>query len=98
MVVINGEAINAGSNPSFLAAMGNRQPNDLAINTTKRMVRPMTTATAIFCYWMAMRIPLTTPRITPQINATLISFHQNFNTSRVSISPVAKPRMINVDA
>ena len=45
IVVINGLAITAGSNPSLFARIGSEQPTSFAITTVQRIVRLITSAT-----------------------------------------------------
>ena len=46
-VVMNGEAMTAGSKPIFLASSGSVQPTTLAANTVTTSVRQMTSATVM---------------------------------------------------
>ena len=106
MVVIKGDAITAGSKPSFFAAMGSVQPMTLAQNTVHTRVIQITRAT------MGVRAVLPSSsrstsiiltklaraRTTPQSTATRISFQTTFSRSENSISFRLRPRITVTDA
>ena len=98
MVVISGADMSAGSMCSFLAAIGSRQPSDLAMKSVQMSVSETTAATSASPYWSQMRRKLTAASTVPHSSATRASFHQTVSTSPRSISPSASPRMTMVEA
>src|SRR5574344_152707 len=87
IVVINGLAITAGSNFSFLANKGNVEPITLANITVITKVKQ--TTPAIFMLTPSINnilAKLASANVTPHKTATLISFHTIFNKSLSSIS------------
>ena len=81
IVVINGAAIIAGSNFSFLASKGNKQPIDLDNITVTVILNPTVHASCKFLYCAKILSPLTSVNDNPTITAILTSFHKILNTS-----------------
>ena len=100
MVVIKGEAMTAGSKPTFFARSGRAQPTSFAAKTVKIRVRQMTAATV-----RVMGLPkssrstsisfakLAAESTTPQTRATRHSFQMTRKRSENSISPRERPRI-----
>ena len=99
-VVMNGEAMTAGSKPIFLASSGSVQPTSLAANTVTISVRQMTAATVIVM-GLPKIILSTSSSLTKfaalstaaQSTATRISFQMTRRRSENSISSSEMPRM-----
>ena len=95
IVVINGLAITAGSNPNFLANIGREQPTILAIDTVNTNVKHTTNATLVVTLSININLTkLAAAKVIPIINETLNSFHITFNKSVNSISLRDKLRII----
>ena len=94
MVVMNGDAITAGSKPSFSAKSGIMQPTTLAQTTVSTNVRHTVSATVGVIHVLPSTIPsksmifakLTAARVMPQKSATRSSFHTTLRMSLNSIS------------
>ena len=92
IVVINGEAIIAGSNFNFLASIGKIQPKDLASIATIIRVSPTTTASLVcpISYCINILIAFISANVVPTNIATLTSFHhtlkKSFNFIFVSVN------------
>ena len=99
IVVINGLAITAGSNPSFLAIIGREQPITLATHTVRTKVEQTTSATLVVTPSISNSFAkLAIARVRPIKNDTLISFQITLKISLNSISFNDSPRIIVADA
>ena len=99
MVEISGLAIIAGSNPNFSATTGSRDPTAFAITTTNTIVSPTTRETVMATLSKKKHFKnATSPRATPHIKPTVISFKTTFAQSLGSMSWVAMARITRVDA
>ena len=106
MVVMNGDAMTAGSRPSFCAAIGRVQPTSFASTMVMISVRQTTSATSGEIETLP-KSSLSTSIIfakaaaamaQPQSTATRISFQMTSITSRNSISPSEMPRITVTEA
>ena len=101
MVVMNGDAITAGSKPIRFANMGSVQPTSFAQNTVQTIVRQITAATSGVTdtfpntkWSINMSLAkLQTASVAPQTTATRISFQITFPRSENSISFSEIPRI-----
>ena len=99
IVVINGLAITAGSNPRRFAPTGSMQPISIAMSTALISVRQMVRATGIARRSKTRSFTkLAAASVSPQKIATLTSFQMTPGTSEYSISPSESPRMTVTDA
>ena len=87
IVVINGDAITAGSKPIFLASIGRVQPTSLATVIVINKV-PHTTKEIVNDKWLnnINLAKLAIARVNPHKRATLSSFHITLKVSLYSIS------------
>ena len=101
MVLIKGEAITAGSSPTFSASSGRQQPTHLAKMTTNRMVRHTTVQMVKFTVSFPRSIRSTSSiftkfaaaRHTPHKNDTRSSFHSTWKRSEKSTSSRLRARI-----
>ena len=95
IVVMNGDAITAGSNPIFCAIIGSEHPTIFAKNTVTISVRHTTSATMTGT--LSSSIIFANPAtasVAPHAKATLISFQMTLNISAHYISSRDSQRMI----
>ena len=93
---MKGEAIRAGSRPTFCTPSGSIQPISLAMTTAASRVTAISTPIMKSPYMIQIRTPLTTASTTPTSSATRNSFQTTRRISLGSISPRAMPRIIRV--
>lgn len=96
-VVINGDAIMAGSKCSFFAAKGKMHPTSLEAITVQIKEAAITKANFGFLYWIQIRNPLDTAKAAPTIKEMRNSLNITRKMSEKCISSTAMPRMIKVE-